>query len=102
LAQSAPGGEPVIVAVWALADGDTPVEGGRVRVYAAGRVVPQRNGRRQERTYGGGDSLLEFSQLPRQFVVEVAGGGRGSGISAAPSAPWSATITPATSSTSTP
>jgi hypothetical protein len=83
-AQSAPGARPTVVAVWALADGDTPVAGGRVRVYAAGRsgrsvrpALRQRNGREQEQTYAAGDSLLEFAQLPPEFVVEVAGGRAG-------------------------
>jgi hypothetical protein len=75
--------EPVVLAVWALADDDTPVSGGRVRVYAwqrgavAGRPLRQTNGRRQERTYRAGMALLEFSRLPAKFIVEVAGGRTG-------------------------
>ena len=77
------GAEPVVLAVWALADDDTPVSGGRVRVYASGRraavrqPLRQRNGRRQERTHRAGMSLLEFSHLPAEFTVEVAGGRAG-------------------------
>jgi hypothetical protein len=72
--------EPVVLAVWALADEDTPVSGGRVRVYAserghvAGRPLRQTNGARQERTHRAGTALLEFSRLPAEFTVEVAGG----------------------------
>jgi hypothetical protein len=75
--------KPVVLAVWALADDDTPVSGGRVRVYAsrrgaaARRPLRQRNGRRQERTHRAGMALLEFSRLPAEFTVEVAGGRAG-------------------------
>src|SRR5215211_7946784 len=71
----------VIVPVWALLDGDTPVSGARVRVYAGGlhavgrrRPLRQRHGARTERTYKSGVALLEFARLPRNFTVVVSGG----------------------------
>jgi hypothetical protein len=80
---------PALVSVWALVDGDTPVRGGQVRVYAgrlhANRVMalvrarPLRllHGGRQERTSALGVALLEFARLPRDFTVVVSGGRAG-------------------------
>jgi hypothetical protein len=70
--------------VWALLDGDTPVAGAQVRVYAIGRRANGKPGRPRllrplnrvaaQRTYDSGIALLEFARLPRTFVVEVRGG----------------------------
>jgi hypothetical protein len=71
----------VILPVWALLDGDTPVSRARVRVYAgdlrAGRRRrPLREVRieRGERTHKSGVALLVFRRLPRNFTVVVRGG----------------------------
>ena len=75
----------MVLAVWGLADGDTDVAGGTVRVFAgrpaararasrSGRALAQTNGRRADRTYRSGVTLLAFRRLPREFVVEVTGG----------------------------
>jgi hypothetical protein len=73
-----------ILPVWALLDGDTPVAGARVRVYAIRRRANGKPGRPRllrplnpvaaQRTYDSGIALLEFARLPRTFVVEVSGG----------------------------
>ena len=81
-------GEPTVLAVWGLADGDTDDAGATVRVFAgrpaarggaarSRRALAQTNGRRADRTYRSGVSLLEFPRLPRDFVVEVSGGRAG-------------------------
>ena len=71
----------MIVPVWALLDGDTPLSGARVRVYAGGlravgrrRPLRQLRGVRAERTYKSGVALLEFARLPRNFTVVISGG----------------------------
>ncbi len=71
----------VIVPVWALLDGDTPLSGARVRVYAGGlravgrrRPLRQLRGARTERTHKTGVALLEFARLPRNFTVVISGG----------------------------
>jgi hypothetical protein len=78
---SEPGSRPdragVILPVWALLDGDTPVAGARVQVYA-------REGQAFERlhpvhgdlqlTADSGLALLEFDSLPASFLVVVRGG----------------------------
>jgi hypothetical protein len=71
----------VIVPVWALLDGDTPLSGARVRVYAGGlravghrRPLRQLSGARAERTHKSGVALLEFARLPRSFTVVISGG----------------------------
>jgi hypothetical protein len=71
----------VILPVWALLDGDTPVSRARVRVYAGGlragrRRRPLREVRieRGERTHKSGVALLVFRRLPRNFTVVVRGG----------------------------
>jgi hypothetical protein len=80
--------KPTVLAVWGLADGDTPVAGATVRVFAGGpagrggasrsrRALAQTNGRRGDRTYRSGVTLLAFRRLPREFVVEVRGGRAG-------------------------
>jgi hypothetical protein len=61
---------PAIVAVWALADGDTPLTRARVRVMKDGRRIrPVRRGR--ELTSAKGVSLLRLKRVPRRFTVEV-------------------------------
>jgi hypothetical protein len=71
----------VIVPVWALLDGDTPLSGARVRVYAGGlravgrrRPLRQLRGARTELTHKSGVALLEFARLPRSFTVVISGG----------------------------
>ena len=83
-AEARPAGElrgGVIVPVWALLDGDTPLSGARVRVYAGGlravgrrRPLRQLRGARTERTHKSGVALLEFARLPRNFTVVISGG----------------------------
>jgi hypothetical protein len=63
--------EPSVVAVWALADGDTPLAGARVRILKGGAVLRQDNGTRRERTSQAGVSLLDLRRVPRRFTVEV-------------------------------
>jgi hypothetical protein len=73
-----------LLPVWALLDGDTPVAGGRVRVYAILRRSNGKAGRRRllrplngvaaQRTYDSGVAVLEFASLPRTFAVVVSGG----------------------------
>jgi hypothetical protein len=73
-----------LLPVWALLDGDTPVAGARVLVYAIPRRTDGKPGRRRllhpvngvgaQRTYDSGVALLEFASLPRTFVVVVSGG----------------------------
>jgi hypothetical protein len=67
-AQAAAAARPAIVAVWALADGDTPLARARVRVLKDGRPIG-RGGR--ELTSEKGVSLLRFKRIPRRFTVEV-------------------------------
>lgn len=68
--------------VWALLDGDTPVRGGKVSVYA-GRLpargtprTPLRlvGGVRAARTNGRGVALLRLQRLPKNFTVVVSAG----------------------------
>jgi hypothetical protein len=63
--------QPAVVAVWALADGDTPLAGAHVRILKDGAVLRQDNGTRREVTSRGGVSLLDLRRLPRRFIVEV-------------------------------
>lgn len=63
------GGRGGMLAVWALADGDTPFAGARVRVLKDGR--PIRGIERRTRTHTTGVALVRFRHLPRRFVVEV-------------------------------
>lgn len=64
--------EPNVVAVWALAGGDTPLAGARVEILEGRRVLLQSTGRRDERASRGGVSLLAFRRVPRTFTVEVS------------------------------
>ena len=68
---SANAAQPALVAVWALADGDTPLAGAHVRILKGGAVLRQDNGTRREVTSRGGVSLLDLRRLPRRFTVEV-------------------------------
>lgn len=67
----------VILPVWALLDGDTPVAGARVQVYAQnGRALQRLHpiGGDLQSTADSGLALLEFDQLPPSFLVLVRGG----------------------------
>ncbi|MFL5828957.1 MAG: hypothetical protein ACJ76X_03480 [Solirubrobacteraceae bacterium] len=78
-----------LVPVWVLVDGDTPVRGGDVRIYAgdvhAGstaapvstRTLRLLNGARKTRTSASGEALLELGRLPHNFTVVVSGGRAG-------------------------
>lgn len=75
------GGTPqapgVILPVWALLDGDTPVAGARVRVYARnGRALARLHpvGGDLQRTGDAGLALIELESLPPNFLVRVRGG----------------------------
>ncbi len=64
--------------IWAYFDGDTPVSGGRVRVYSGGRQLRARDfGPGPVRTFPGGIAMLRFSSLPRRLRVVVSGGRAG-------------------------
>ncbi len=78
---------PVVLAVWAHVNVNTPVAGATVRVYATARppaswtaeptarlLVRQSSGRRTALTYRTGVALLAFARLPRAFTVTVTGG----------------------------
>ncbi|MEO8604034.1 MAG: hypothetical protein ABI629_15770 [bacterium] len=70
----------VILPVWALLDGDTPVAGARVQVYAGEghrleRLHPLRGDLKL--TADSGLALLEFDHLPPTFLVLVRGGRAG-------------------------
>ena len=71
LVPSASAASPAVVAVWALADGDTPLAGARVRILKGDAVLRQDNGTRREVTSRTGVSLLDLRRLPRRFTVEV-------------------------------
>ncbi len=86
-ATGAIGSRPVVLAVWGLVDGDSPVAGASVDVYAGAPRRPSRSGRLTgqaplpelvgARTSGTGTVLLEFSRLPREFTVQLTGGSVG-------------------------
>jgi hypothetical protein len=68
-------GEPtVLLPVWAIIDGDTPVSGGSVRVLGPGGSALEQVSPTDETTGPRGTSLLEFSELPSAFTVVVSGG----------------------------
>ncbi len=74
---SGPDAAGVILPVWALLDGDTPVAGARVQVYAREgdafeRLHPLRGDLKL--TGDSGLALLEFDSLPPAFLVVVRGG----------------------------
>jgi hypothetical protein len=73
----------VILPVWAQLDGDTPVAGAGVRVYAMRQRGKGKPGRGRllrplhnavPRTSDSGTALLEFAGLSRTFTVVVSGG----------------------------
>jgi hypothetical protein len=68
---SASAAKPAVVAVWALADGDTPLAGAHVRILKGDAVLRQDNGTRREVTSRAGVSVLDLRRLPRRFTVEV-------------------------------
>ncbi len=85
-AGAAPRQTPVLLAVWGLADGNSPVGQATVRVYAGAprrlshsgtmtgeAALPEIRGFR-ERTSPTGVAVLEFKRLPSQFTVALVGG----------------------------
>jgi hypothetical protein len=68
------GEPPVVLPVWAIIDGDTPVSGGSVRVFGPGGSELEQASPTDETTGPRGTSLLEFSELPSAFTVVVSGG----------------------------
>ena len=69
----------MLLPVWALLDGSTPVSGGRVSVYAALPQRPPRNAlvpldRRHVTSNAHGVVTLDFAHLPRTFTVVIRGG----------------------------
>jgi hypothetical protein len=73
---ASPSGEPESLRVWAYFDGDTPVDGGQVRVYAGERLLHELDAP-EDRSYSEGTALLRFSSLPRHLRVVVTGGRAG-------------------------
>ncbi len=82
--------KPVVLAVWGLIDGNSPLSRADVRVYAGapravnlsgrglvGRALSESDGAQARRTAATGVALLSFSRLPREFTVVVAGGRAG-------------------------
>jgi hypothetical protein len=64
--------------VWAYFDGDTPISGARVRVYAGGHQLRELDaGPGPARTFPGGMALLRFSSLPDRIRLVVSGGRAG-------------------------
>jgi hypothetical protein len=73
--KASPSGTADSLRVWAYFDGDTPVEGGRVRVYAGDQLLPEVDAAdTEERTFPEGTALVRFSSLPRDIRVVVTGG----------------------------
>jgi hypothetical protein len=64
--------------IWAYFDGDTPVSGARVRVYAGGRPLRERgDGPGLARTLPEGTAFLRFTSLPSRLRIVVSGGRAG-------------------------
>jgi hypothetical protein len=64
--------------IWAYFDGDTPVSGARVRVYAGGRRLRERGGAGgTDRTDSVGTALMQLPSLPSRLRVVVSGGRAG-------------------------
>src|SRR4051812_33449438 len=64
--------------IWAYFDGDTPVSGGRVHVYADGRRLRGDGIAGSDvRTFSDGTALLLVDSLPPKLRVVVSGGGAG-------------------------
>ena len=65
----------VMLPVWVLLDGDTPVAGARVRVYAGdGQAEEQHPAEGDPLTSDAGTALLAFDSLPQAFTVVVSDG----------------------------
>jgi hypothetical protein len=69
----------VLLPVWALLDGQTPVSGGHVSVFRGinraplpSALIPVKRG--SARTTSAGEAVLAFSHLPRAFTIVVSGG----------------------------
>jgi hypothetical protein len=60
--------------IWAYFDGDTPVSGGRVRVYVGRRELRPN---RSVETLPGGEAVLRFDSLPSALRIVVIGGRAG-------------------------
>ena len=65
-------GEKVLF-IWAYFDGNTPVSGGTVRVYADGGKLSG-EGRGPVRTFSQGEAMLQFHSLPSKLRIVVSGG----------------------------
>jgi hypothetical protein len=63
--------------IWAYFDGDTPITGARVRVFAGGRELRERSGPGPVRTLSGGSGFLQFRSLPPRLRIVVSGGRAG-------------------------
>jgi len=64
--------------IWAYFDGDTPVAGGHVRVYADGRRLRERgDGPGPVTTFPEGMAMLRFNALPSALRIVVSGGRAG-------------------------
>ena len=63
--------------IWAYFDGDTPVAGARVRVYAGGRELRERGGPGPSKTLSEGTGFLRFRSLPSALRIVVSGGRAG-------------------------
>ena len=64
------------VQIWAYFDGDTPVSGGTVHVYANGKELTS-DGRGPVRTFSHGEAMLRFHSLPSRLRIVVSGGRAG-------------------------
>ena len=62
--------------IWAYYDGDTPVTGGAVHVYADGKELNS-GGSGLVKTFPGGMTMLRFHSLPSAFRIVVDGGRAG-------------------------
>ena len=61
------------LSIWAYFDGDTPVTGGTVHVYADGKELNS-DGPGPVRTFPGGMTMLRFISLPSALRIVVSGG----------------------------
>jgi hypothetical protein len=73
---SSQGGEQSL-SVWAYFDGDTPVSGGRVRVYDSDGRELRGDGPGPARTFPEGMALVRFDSLPSTVRIVVSGGRAG-------------------------
>ena len=66
--------------VWAYFDGDTPVSGGQVHIYADGReLLGDGIGGSDVRTFSDGTALVLLHSLPSRLRVVITGGRAGGG-----------------------